>query len=67
MSTVELAQAKTWYLSAVESCLVIHGMTRDQAARLIEGFNLKEKLDAMPEALLRGSIESVAKEIMAAA
>ena len=39
-------------MSAVEGCLVLRGMTKEQAVVLIRDYKLKERLDAFPEVQL---------------
>ena len=49
MSAKELNENKAWYMSAVESCLILRGMTKNQARKLIRDYQLKERIDAFPE------------------
>ncbi len=66
MSTQELNENKAWYMDAVESSLILRGMTREQARELIEKYNLKGRLDAYPEIQLHYDVEVAADEIVAA-
>ena len=67
MSTKELNENKSWYMSAVESCLILRGKTKEQAKELIEKYNLKGRLDAFPEIQLHYDVEVTANEILTVA
>ena len=63
MNDRELNENKAWYMSAVESCLILRGMTREQAQELIKKYNLQGRLDAFPELQLHYDVEVIAEEI----
>ena len=65
MNTTELIENKAWYISAVESCLILRGMTREQAVELMGKYRLEERIDAFPELQLHYDIEVTADEIIA--
>lgn len=67
MSAKELDENKAWYLAAVEGCLVLRGMTREDAQRLMQKYKLKERLDAFPEIQLHYDVEVTTDEIIAVA
>lgn len=67
MSRKELKQEKAWYMSAVESCLILRGMTKKEAAVLIKKYRLKERLDRYPELQLHYDVEVTADEILSVA
>lgn len=54
-------------MSAVEGCLILRGMTKEQANKLIQQYQLKERLDLFPELQLHYDIEVTADEIIAVA
>ncbi len=64
MSTKELNDSIAWYMSAVESCLILRGMTKAQAIELIQKYQLKERLDKFPELQLHYDVEVTADEII---
>ncbi len=64
MSKKELKENKVWYMSAVESCLILRGMTKNQARKMIRDYQLKERLDAFPEIQLHYDVEVTADEIV---
>ena len=64
MSNMELMENKKWYMSAVEGCLVLRGMTKEQADTLIRKYKLQERLDAFPEVQLHYDVEVTADEIV---
>lgn len=65
MSKKELNENKKWYMSAVEGCLVLRGMSKKQAKIFISNYKLKERLDAFPEVQLHYEVEVTADEIVA--
>lgn len=65
MTSKELKENKSWYISAVESCLILRGMTKKQAKTLVNTYRLKERLDIFPELQLHYDVETTADEIMA--
>lgn len=67
MSTKNLVKDKEWYMSAVESCLILRGMTKEQAISLIKKYRLKERLDAFPDIQLHYDVEVTADEILSVA
>ncbi len=67
MSRKELKQEKAWYMSAVESCLILHGMTRKEAVALIKKYHLKEHLHRYPELQMHYDVEVTADEILSIA
>lgn len=60
----ELDKNKEWYMSAVEGCLILRGMSKERAEGLICNYRLKERLDAFPEIQLHYDIEVTADEIV---
>lgn len=44
MNKQELNENKEWYMDAVESCLILRGMTRSKAKAMIRKYQLKERL-----------------------
>lgn len=64
MNKNKLSENKSWYMSAVESCLILRGMTRSQALSLIKNYQLQERLDAFPEVQLHYDVEVTADEIV---
>ena len=66
-SNYSLEDSKSWYMSAVEGCLILRGMTKEQANKLIQQYQLKERLDLFPELQLHYDIEVTADEIIAVA
>lgn len=67
MTTTEFIDDKNWYMSAVESCLILRGMTREQALELIAKYRLAERIDSFPEIQLHYDVEVTADEIIAVA
>lgn len=67
MSTMEFNANKAWYMSAVESCLILRGMTKEEANELIIRYRLSERIDAFPELQLHYDVEVTADEIVAVA
>lgn len=67
MSEKELEENKSWYLSAVESCLILRGMSKEQASDLIRRYKLKERLDQFPDVQLHYDVETTADEIVTVA
>lgn len=63
----KLIADKEWYMSAVESCLILRGITREQALQLIKNYKLKERVDAFPEIQLHYDVEVTADEIITVA
>ena len=64
MSERELNENKEWYMDAVESCLILRGMTRSKANAMIQKYQLKERLDAFPEIQLHYDIDATADEVI---
>lgn len=67
MNITELERDKAWYMSAVEGCLILRGMTEEQAVELINKYQLKERLDAFPDVQLHYDVEVTADEIVTVA
>lgn len=67
MSAMELNQNKAWYMSAVESCLILRGMTKEEANELIIRYRLGERIDTFPELQLHYDVEVTADEIIGVA
>lgn len=67
MSTSEFNESKSWYMSAVESCLILRGMTKKEATDLITKYRLEERIDAFPELQLHYDVEVTADEIVSVA
>lgn len=67
MSENTLEERKSWYMSAVESCLILRGMTREKALDLIGKYKLRERLDAFPELQMHYDVEVTADEIVSVA
>lgn len=67
MSVQELNDNKAWYISEVESCLILRGMSCEQAKELISAYKLQERLDAFPELQLHYDVETTADEIVSVA
>lgn len=67
MSAMEFIENKSWYISAVESCLILRGMTKEDAAELIKKNRLEERIDAFPELQLHYDVEVTADEIVSVA
>ena len=63
----ELAKEKAWYIAAVESCLILRGMSKEQAVKLIKKYKLSERIDSFPELQLHYDVEVTADEIVAVA
>lgn len=61
----EINEDKTWYLAAVEECLILRGISKKQAKQLIKNYRLKERLDRFPEIQLHYDVEVTADEILA--
>jgi len=64
MSNKELQESKSWYLSAVESSLILRGMTKEEAMNLIDAYKLQERLDAFPDIQMHYDIEATVNEIL---
>ena len=60
----KICENKNWYMDAVESSLILRGMTRDRARDLIKQYDLRGRLDAFPELQLHYDVEVTADEIM---
>lgn len=60
----KLNEEKKWYIEAVESCLILRGLTKAQATALIKKYKLKERLDNFPEIQMHYDVEVAADEIM---
>lgn len=58
-----LMELKAWYISAVEGCLILRGMYKEQAQDLIKKYKLNERIDLFPETQLHYDVEVVADEI----
>ena len=67
MSGKELQKSKAWYMSAVESSLVLRGMTKEEAIALINLYKLQERLDAFPDIQLHYDIDATVNEVLAIA
>lgn len=67
MTKRELNKDKAWYMSAVEGCLILRGISKKQARQLIRDYKLKERLDDFPEIQLHYDVEVTADEIMTVA
>ena len=59
----KLMELKDWYISAVEGCLILRGMYKEQAQDLMKKYRLKERIELFPEIQLHYDIEVVADEI----
>lgn len=59
----KLMELKDWYISAVEGCLILRGMYKEQAQDLMKKYKLKERIDLFPETQLHYDVEVVADEI----
>lgn len=66
MNTMNLNASKAWYMSAVEGCLILRGMTKEQASELIKQYRLEERIDAFPDLQLHYDVEVTADEIVSA-
>ena len=64
MSNKELQESKSWYLSAVESSLILRGMTKEEAMNLIDAYKLQERLDAFSDIQMHYDIEATVNEIL---
>lgn len=67
MSGKELQESKAWYMSAVESSLILRGMTKEEAIALINLYKLQERLDAFPDIQLHYDIDATVNEVLAIA
>ena len=63
-NNTDLEEAKQWYMDAVESNLILRGMTRKEAKVLIRKAKLKKLLDMFPELQMHYSIEGTADDII---
>ena len=63
----KLDEYKSWYMSAVESCLILRGITKENANELIRKYKLEERLNMFPEIQLHYDVEVVADEILSVA
>lgn len=64
MTAIEFNENKSWYMSAVESCLILRGMTKQEALNLIAKYRLEERIDTYPEIQLHYDVEVTADEIV---
>lgn len=64
MSTFNLEASKEWYTQAVESCLILRGLTRDEAISKMKEYQFYEKLERFPYVQLHYDVEATADEIM---
>ncbi len=67
MNAKELQDNKSWYMSAVESSLILRGMTRQEAVEMMNKYKLQERLDELPDIQMHYAIEATVNEILAVA
>ena len=66
-NNTKLQEDKLWYMSAVESCLILRGMAKEEARDLIRKYKLQERLDEFPDIQMHYDIEATVNEILAVA
>lgn len=59
-----LEAEKRWYMNAVEGCLILRGMNREEALLKISEYKLQERLDKYPEIQMHYDIEATVEEIL---
>lgn len=58
-------KSKEWYMAAVESCLILRGLTRQEAKSFMERYKLSERIDKYPEVQLHYDVDATVDEILA--